>query len=563
MLEIPYEERDIASAHKARYFTGYGWIYTGSSLPEPLRYYHPDRYSWTEWVQDELNKTAPTPNPNPDPSTGTITLRADQQQDVRSIITAHHAGAPGFLLANDVGTGKTPVAIAAVKNLPNVRNVLVICPLGVIPGWRDHLQRMGDGGKRWAIINYESSKKLLEPPASARAAKRTRTKNQRTARYGRAKVQWDVVISDESHARANPESQQSLTIARVVAGLQNRPAFEVNISATAGSDPVQLSYLHRGIAWRTGQPLRSVITPDNYMEWCKQYGIKVTPGRYGNKLMWERNQADLKKMHTILFKGDPVWGVRRTPPWDEPQRIPLPVALTPAERHAYEQEWSHFKAAMDHLETLREKATGAKGTKPAEALATAKAKGWAAQTRYRQKVGQIKARGNALFAKELLNKGLQVAISCIYIGTVDALRDELTSLGIETAEFTGQNRETREHERQAFQRGEKPVIIFTPPAGVNLQASDEGVPDSTSNPRATIVAEPRWSPKGTLQVEGRCHRNHQLAPVYYSYAENTVDHKVITTAIEGVKDTKTLMGDSTKHFVGLSKALGVPLLLEE
>lgn len=563
LLAVPYEERALAQTHGARYFTGYGWLFTGADVPSGLSGYLPDRYSWDEWVDQDLNKSAPVPNPDTDPSTGKIKLRKDQVEDVRTILRSHAAGASEFILGNDVGTGKTPITVTAVKNLPNVRKILVICPLTSVPGWRKHIRRMGDGGKRWAIINYESTKKLLEVPASAQTAKRTRTKNLRTARDGKPKVQWDVVIRDESHACANPEAQQTMVLDKVIAGPKNTPAYVLNLSATAGSNPAQLSYLHRGIAWRTGSTQRPTITSEQYVEWCKNNGIKVDKGRYGNNLVWERNGADLKKMHSLLFKGEPVWGMRRTPPWDEPQRIPLPVALTAAERDAYEKEYSHFRVEMDHLEALRRSAADPAQPKGGKALSAATAKGRAAQMRYRQKAGQIKARGNALFTRELLAKGLQVAISCEFMDTVAALREALAGMKIETGEFTGRNRGTREEDRLAFQRGETRVIVFSPTESFDLHSSDGSVPGASDAPRATLVAEPRWSPKKALQVEGRCHRDNQLAPVYYSYAEGTVEEAVITRAVEGMADTKTLMGDSLEHFNGLSKALGVPMVLQE
>lgn len=560
-MTVPYEERAIAQAHGARYYSGSGWIYTGDSVPAALSSYRPDAYSWEQWVERDLNGTQMPGNPNPDPSTGTFTLRDDQREDVTTILRARAHGAPEFILGNDVGTGKTAVVVTAIKNMPHVTTVLVVCPLSVIPGWRAHLRMMGDGGKNWVLINYESAKRLLTPPASAQAAKRQRTKNQRIARNGKPKVGWDVVVTDESHALANPEAQQTMVMDRVVAGPGRGSAFVLRMSATAGSTPAQLSYLHRGIAWRTGGAVRSTITSDEYVQWCEANGVQVSRGRYGNDLVWERNPADLKKMHMLLFKGEPLWGVRRKPPWGEPQRIPLPVALTSSERQAYEETWPQFQAAMDELERIRRGESAGRGD--SKAVSAARARGLAAQTRYRQKIGQIKAHGIALFTKELLAKGLQVAISCQYIGAVDAIRDELGSMRVETAEFTGRNRTVREGERLAFQRGEKKVIVFTPTESISLHANEEGVQGASSAPRAMVVAEPRWSPKKALQVEGRCHRDYQIAPVYYTYAENTVDERVIRTVVDGMQDTKVLMGDTVDQFAGMADALGVPLVLQE
>lgn len=563
MLSVPYEERAVARTQGARYFPECGWVHVGKTLPRALEAYRPAPYSWEEWVSQELSGEPSGTNRAPEGVAEPLTLRDDQEADVAAILRAKSEGAPEFILGNDVGTGKTAVAVAAAKAIPGVQRVLVVCPLGVVPGWRSHLRRMGDGGKRWAVINYESAKKLLAAPSSAREAKRTRTKNLRIAREGKPKVQWDVVITDESHARGNPESQRTMMLDRVIAGPGRQPAFVLNLSATAGSNPAQLSYLHRGIAWRTGRRPARTITADEYVSWCAGNGIKVSRGGYGNRLTWERNGADLRKMNMLLFKGEPRWGVRRTPPWDEPRRIPLPVELTHAERVAYEQEWEQFRAAMAHLEKVRRQADSMNGKAPGTALSEANTKGRAAQVRYRQKAGQIKARGTALFVKELLTKGLQVAISCEYIGTVEAVRDALGSLGVSAGEFTGQNRQDREEQRIAFQRGEVPVIIFTPAEGFNLHANDGGIEGASSTPRAIVVAEPRWSPKKALQVEGRCHRDHQLAPVYYSYAEDTVDEKVISTSLAGMRDTKVLMGDSVAHFATLSEALGVPLVLRD
>lgn len=510
MLDIPYDQRALGTAFGAEWFQGIGWAYVGTTLPAPLRHYRPKAYSWGQWLEDDYLGThsALDPAPEPDTGTGTFTLRKDQLLTARSLLELRHAGGPEFLVGSDVGTGKTAAVISAVKRMSNVRNVLVIAPLSVLPGWRLHLRDMGDGGMRWCLINYQSVKKLLEPPASAQNAKRTRTKNLHTASKGTPKVQWDVVISDECHYRGNPESQQTRAIDRIIMGPNSRPAFVIDMSATPGSDPSDLSYLHRGFYWRSGLRPRPTITAEEYMQWCEANGFSVTKGRFGNSLTWDGGQDELSRLHKMLYgfsDSQPRWARRMRPDWPEQQRIAYPVELSPEQQDAYEADWAEFKSAMKAIE----KAKQARSTKKMSASARAKAnaadraKGLAAQTRYRQKAGQVRAEGTAQFVAELVAKGRQVAISCEYIGTVDALVEHLTALKVPVTTFTGQNPDQREDNRIAYQRGQFKAIIFTPTEGFNLHAGDHAV-SGNDVPRVTVVAEPRWSPKKALQAEGRC-----------------------------------------------------------
>lgn len=556
---MPYEERSLASSAGAVWYPGLGWGWVGTRIPAGLRRYYPKAYSWQAWLSADLAGFGPG-DPTPDLSTGSLTLRPDQVEDATTLLAARRAGCPEFLVASDVGVGKTAVCIAALKRMPGVRNILVVAPLSVVANWRKHLEEMGDGDKRWCLLNYESTKKLLTPPRSAETAKRTRTKNLHTARSGVGKIAWDVVVTDESHYLGTPDSQRSLTLDRVVAGPGARPAFVVRMSATAGSNPAQLSYLHRGLFWRTGSRPLPTITADGYREWCEVRGIGVVPGRFGSGLAWDKEPSGLTRMHHLLFSGAPQWAVRRRPDWPKQQRFLIPVDLDPDEMDAYQREWAEFASAMREVERTRR---AGKSTTPssARAAATARARGLAAQTRYRQKAGILRAAHTADFIADMVSKGRQVAVSCEYLGTVEAVVAALQALRVDAVTFTGQNRESREDDRLAFQRGEVPVIVFTPAEGFNLHAGDTMVGGSTT-PRVTVVAEPRWSPKKALQCEGRSHRNAADAPCYYLYATDTVERDVLRTVIEGMDDTAVINGDDTEPFSALlSGVLGVPVVM--
>lgn len=562
MLDVPFEERGVARTAGATWYPGYGWAWIGARLPSALQRYEPKPHSWEQWLSDDANGRALTRPPNPDPSTGAFTLRADQEEDSAAIVNARQAGLPEFLVGSNTGTGKTLVAIAAVKRMPNVRHVLVVCPAPVAPNWRHHLRQMGDGGKRWCIVSYRSTLKLLTPPASAATAKKTRTKNLQTVRSGTPKVAWDVVITDESHRCGNPESQQTRAIDRLIAGPGARPAFSVRMSATAGADPAKLSYLHRGLAWRSGEPVRKHISADDYEDWCARRRIDVTQSGFGGALKWGGARLDLTKMHMLLYEGEPQWAVRRVPDWPEQQRILMPLELSADEMLAYEAEWAEFQALLKQIGKERRKAVVASDSAAVgRALAQSRARGLAAMTRYRQKAGQLRAPHTADFAAEMIGNDYQVTVSCEYLGTAHLVRDTLHARGVKVGVFTGENPDTREDERLAFQRGEYQAIAFTPTEGFSLHAGEHSV-GGNDVPRVSVVAEPRWSPGMALQVEGRTHRDGTNAPCYYTYATGTIEDKVIRRCVEGMRNINTINGDDTTGVDSvIAKLLGMSEVL--
>lgn len=558
VLDVPYGESRSARDAGAEMYSGYGMVFIGAELPPALTDYAPKPYSLAAWLTDDLRGVSS--RPDPDPGTGSFTLREDQEEDSAAIVTARQQGLPEFLLGSNVGVGKTPTTIAAVKRMPGVRTVLVVCPLPAAAGWRTHLLKMGDGGKRWCIVNYESTKKLLLPKSGQRSAGRAnRAENLRLVQSGTPRFGWDVVIRDESHRCGNPESQQTRACDKIINNPPGHdPAFVVDLSATAGANPAKLSYLHRGLAARSGEPIREYITADDYCEWCNRRGIAVTRGGFGNALTWERNRSDLTKMNLLMFKGMPQWGARRIPDWPEQQRIPVPVDLTVQEMAAYKQEWKQFHKVMRQIEKDRQRRASGSGVAPPSG--TDRAKGAAALMRYRQKAGMLRAQGTAAFVVEMIEKNTQVAISCEFLKTGEKIRKELEDKGIRVSMFTGDNRDTREDERIAFQQGRTKAIIFTTTEAVNFHAGETAAHGTTTQ-RVTVVAEARWSPTAALQVEGRTQRNGTSAPCYYTFATDTAEERVLRTVFGGMRDMATINGDQTVNFDRfLGDALGVPLV---
>jgi hypothetical protein len=534
LLDVPFAERSLASAAGARWDPRTkAWTFTGSALPTGLVRFATRAHSWERWIEDDLNHSW-----SPSTHTPAIALHSHQRSAAAHIGEAYRARRPGFLLADDVGLGKTYSAIAALDALPGNLNILVVSPLSVVAHWRRSIDAASSGRHRWCTINYDRLKSLLTTPESASAAKRTRTKNRRTASAGRSRVAWDVVVLDEAHLLRNPSSQRSAAVRQLVAtdpdGKRSRPAFTLWLSATAGQNPLELSYLAPLLAALTGSKASELA---EFETWCQEQGIGVKRGAFG-AWSWVRNDADLDRMRTLLFDGSPLPGLRRRPTdlagWPEQQRVAWPVELDASSRALYEEAWEEFCAIRARATESRR--AGNKRLPAAENPLTA-------LLRFRQKASLLRVEATVELILDLLANDRQVAVSVEFLETAEAIIAALTTRQIEARRISGaEPAGEREANRLEFQQGRVPVIVFTVTEGISLHAG-ESATTATSTERVTVVHDPRWSAIATAQIEGRCHRDGQNALAYHCLAAETIEAKVVATTLQRLTDMKTMIGD--------------------
>ncbi len=242
VLDVPFAMRAVASGAGARWEAENGaFVYRGAALPAALSPFVPALLSWEREIERTLNGDAERPAA---PPTGALVPRPHQLDAVRAIVAAAAAGRPGFLLADDVGLGKTISAWEAILRLPWAKTVLIVCPLAVVAHWRRTVLAMGDGGRTVVLMNYERLGKLFEVTAAQRAKIRTK---KGLARAGSAAT-FDVVVWDESHRCKNPTAARS----KLAAKLNAAARFALWLSATAGQNPLELSYLAPLLASVTG-----------------------------------------------------------------------------------------------------------------------------------------------------------------------------------------------------------------------------------------------------------------------------------------------------------------------
>jgi len=529
-LSVPFDDRNSAKWGGASWDSKRKrWVYRGKELPASLAQWAAPSHSWERWMQEDANGFRQPQAPVAD-----IKLRDHQEQAASALTTAYLNGLPGFLLADQVGLGKTYAAISGINSIGQGLNILVLCPLSVAHHWRRSIDAMGSGGNRWCVQNYDRAKQLLIEPQSAKDAVRTRTKNKRLAQHGTSAVAWDIIIADEAHRLKNPQSQRSAAV-RQLSKSQGTPAFVAWLSATAGQNPLELAYLAPLLAWRTGSAAREL---GDFEAWCKDMGLGVKRGSFGSWI-WERNEDDLHMMRRMLFDGRPKAGLRRRPEdlegWPEMQRITWPVELERNARRLYDEAWDEFRAQL---------ALSPAGSQSHNALVAA--------LRFRQKASLLRVEETARHAAELIEEGMQVAISVQFIETANAIAEALEKLGFESARITGQEgANLREAERIAFQQGEKKACLFTVTEGISLHAGEQAV-NACDAERVLLVHDLRWSALDMAQIEGRCHRDGQNAVGYYLYADDTVEQRVAEAVIGRLSDMGTMLGDDT---VGLDALL--------
>lgn len=551
VLSIPWEMRSAAPALGAKYDAKLkAYTYTGDSLPPMLAPFGSKDFSWERWQEDRLNKARFPVAVSAHP----FKARPHQLEAAKKIASTAKKGHRGFLEADQVGLGKTFATILGAYGVAKIKGftpkkkakLLIVCPKSVIPHWRNTLSAspitpLAD----IVVINYEQLSKLLEAPASAAKAKKTRTKNRRVANEGTPVVDWDIIIADESQKLKNFQTSQRAkafsNVAKYSAPDAQAP-FVIYASATPAQTPLEMGYLAPILSKIVGKKL----TLKNYGQWLESEGFAVKKGKVGytwgvvhhraeeakKQEMEKAKKRDIKKMRDLLF-GPSSPSIRRLPTdiagWPEITRIAVPVTLDNKARGLYQEVWSQFRSFL----RLHRKGKDPKG-------------GLAQQLRFRQKSSLLRVPGAIDFIDDMLDNNLQVAVSVQFLESLDLIRTALEKKGVKCAEYSGRlSGEERDAERLRFQRGEAQVIFFTVTEGISLHAGEQ-LPDGTkasSTPRVTVVHDIRYSGIENYQLEGRTHRDGQNANVYYIYAQDTVEEKIITVALERMANISSLSGD--------------------
>lgn len=543
VYDLPWEARGLAQVIKAKNVPGIGYVSDGlSEIGKPFMV---KDYTWASLCARKATNNSITPHYDGD-NEETYILRKDQEEDKNTVISMFNKNAPEFLIANGTGTGKTVTTWKTIQEL-KPESVLIVCPAAVQAVWRQHIKDMGDKGIEIVVINYESLKKLIQPPEQAINAKKTSTQNKNIALYGKPYMNFDMIVFDEAHKLKNPTSQQS----RIAHILSKNARFVLRLTATPGKDPSQLHHLWKGLSWKTGDNIK--VTDEKnfnqYINWCKKHNIGgIIPAPFGNGITWDGVDKDLKNMEKIIYHNDgKLLGIRRVPEdWDTVIRQPITVELTAEEKQYYDKVVEDTKKSI-----LEGVSHGRKDL----------TKGIAAMVSLRQKTGILKSNTIVDYTKYCINDlGEQVVISTIFHNTTDTISKLLDRNNIDHVIITGKNNaEEKEEYRKKFQQGKVKVIITSITTGISLHANEDST-HASSNQRRMIIADTHWSPIEHTQLEGRINRNGENGIITIPYIPETIDDKVTSRLLSGLRNQSIIQdtGDDEDLKI-LAKELGITL----
>ena len=544
-------------------------VYKGSILPAELRPYASEDFSYSRWREDELNGMVMPPE-----KSGTkFTPKPHQEEAAKKIYKAYNTGQRGLLLADKTGTGKTLSALAGVSAMAkhdgfgakNKGKLLVVCPKGVIPQWRQTLHNypVSTALLRVMIINYQQLNKLLEAPASARVAKKRHTKNKQTSAKGKPTIDWNYVIFDEAHSLKNfPKSTTSLA-ATNIAKLEKKyrkgiEPFTIFSTATPGASPLNFACMAGIVAPLLSNKVSAKdVTPSTWGEFLAQEGFAISKTKAGYTwatVPWFGKNSDdprekrkydvaVAKAKAIQRKDAQRIGKALTKPgapfimrspkdlagWPEQQVIPMPIQLTTKQIPIYEEAWTRFRNFL--------RLTPAKSDPKGALVET---------LRYRQKASLLKVDSMVDNVVEMVEAGNQVYISVEFMETIDRYKELLNKKKILVAEMSGRNVSEREQERIKFQKGEVDVVICTVVAGISLHAEEilPGGNKATSTNRITVLHDVRQNNLDSAQALGRAHRDGKNSISYIPFIEKTVEENIVQSFTNKTANMQSMTGSS-------------------
>lgn len=401
-------------------------------------------------------------------------------------------------------------------------NVLIVCPLRVIPIWPQqfaehagrpvHVAALDDRFRNIRARRQEAERQLgvaqtrglpLVVVTNFDAVWRPPLGDWILAR------RWDLVVADEAHKLKQPGGKTSLFFAR----LRDRARYRLALSGTPLPHTVLDGYgLYRF--------LNPEIFGTSYLQFKKRYAIEG--GFQGKQVVgYQRLEEFQEKFSSIAYRADK--SVLDLPP---AMHTTFTCELSPAARRVYEA------LERDLIAEVREKQISASNALVKLLRLQQIAGGWlrtddGGQVRIDRAKQQLLAD-----VLEDIDPAEGVAVFCRFRADLDVVHAVASGLGRRSLELSG-----RVNQLEAWQSGEAPILA--------AQIASGGTGVSLVRARYCVYYSLGFSLGEYEQSLARLHRPGQRHPVEYLHllARNTVDERVMQALAKRADVVNTILAE--------------------
>lgn len=218
-----------------------------------------------------------------------------------------------FLLADEMGTGKTVMAAVALRilfHMGAVRRALVVCPATVVPVWGAHLYDWAGPCITCTVVRGPRTQREMDwsQPAHVYVTSYDTLRNdvlgEKRLLDKKRRGSFDLVILDEAHAIRNPASGRSRAVASLAA--ERRWALTgTPLQNSAGDLAALFRFVRPGLFPREGvtpEQARSLIRPF-FLRRRKKDVLEDLPDKTRQDLWLELDNAQRGAYESALARG--------------------------------------------------------------------------------------------------------------------------------------------------------------------------------------------------------------------------------------------------------------------
>ena len=417
----------------------------------------------------------------------------DFQKDGINFGIEHHCR---FLLADEMGVGKTIQAISLAYIYRDSWPVLIVCPGSMKYLWKGEIRTwLGLKDHRINILN--SSKQKISTEAYFYIISYDLVKNMLKKLK---KMTFDFIILDEAHSIKNKESLRAKNILPIAVRAKR-------LILMTGTPLLAKPY--------EGYPLLYALRPDIFC-YFKKFAYRYCdpqPTPFG--INWS-GTSNTKELHWILstlmvrrLKRDVL---NKLPP---KRRQKVFIKTDPN--------------VIEEIKQTRAKIKGRKGTLEAYTL-----------------TGKAKIEGVYEYISDLLDTGEKFIVFAYHYEMLDRLEFLMNEKKIEYIRIDGNTKQDKRYDYvNTFQQKESCKVAI-----LSIIAASTGI--TLTSAHLVIFAELTWTPSIMIQAEDRTHRigqKHECIDIKYLYGPETLDdfildklQKKLTIVSTTLDDKKEILG---------------------